>query len=151
MRRIHVFVSFDVEHDEELYAEFLAQSRIPRSIFAVSGGSGSASECAGVWSERVRREIRAADEIIIICGEHTDCSERVGVELRMAQEERRPYMLLWGRRDRMCTKPATARSADGIYSWTTEILRGQMLEMRRAAEAAARAAALRQGKPGSGG
>ena len=40
----------------------------------------------------------------------------------MAQKEDKPYMLLWGRREQMCTKPAGARPADAIYSWTREIL-----------------------------
>jgi hypothetical protein len=49
----------------------------------------------------------------------------------MAQEEDRPYVLLWGRREPMCKKPTTARPADSMYSWTPEILRDQILMHRR--------------------
>ena len=33
----------------------------------------------------------------------------------------------------MCTKPATAKPADSIYTWTWEILQSQILTLRRAA------------------
>ena len=31
----------------------------------------------------------------------------------------------------MCTKPTTAEPADAMYSWTWEILQGQILTIRR--------------------
>ena len=39
MSKVHVFVSFDIQHDEDLYEVLLAQSRTPSSGFAVLGGS----------------------------------------------------------------------------------------------------------------
>ena len=51
----------------------------------------------------------------------------------IAREEERPYFLLWGRRELMCTKPTTAKSADAMYSWTWEILQSQILTIRRGA------------------
>jgi hypothetical protein len=85
------------------------------------------------WSERVRRGIREADQVIVICGEHTEASPRVSVEVRIAQEERTPYFLLWGRREIMCTKPIGAKPAEGMYSWTGQILQDQIaLTSRRA-------------------
>lgn len=57
--------------------------------------------------------------------------DRMGAELRIAQEENRPYVLLWGRRKPMCTRPATARPADSMYSWTLAILQDQILGHRR--------------------
>jgi hypothetical protein len=106
MIRLHVFVSFDIEHDGELYELLLAQSGTPSSGFAVLGGS-ERSTATDVWSERVRRRIREADQVIVICGEHTEASMRVSAELR-AREERTPYFLLWGWRDIMCTQPIVA-------------------------------------------
>jgi hypothetical protein len=146
MSNIHVFVSFDIEHDEELYALIREQSRAPGSGFAVSGGSGCSTKEEDAWSERVRREIQEADEVIIICGEHTDCSERVGSELRITQEEKRPYFLLWGRRELMCTKPATAKPADSMYSWTWDVLQSQIDNIRRTARSNERIAELRRAK-----
>jgi hypothetical protein len=77
--------------------------------------------------EGVRRRIREADEVIVICGEHTEESMGVSAEVRIAQEERTPYFLLWGRRESMCTKPRSAKRDEGIYRWTSEILQSQIL------------------------
>jgi hypothetical protein len=133
MSEIHVFVSYDVEHDEPLYDLLLAQSRTPSSGFAVSGGS-ERSTGTDLGRERVRRRIREADQVIVICGEHTGASTRVCSELRIAQEEGRPYFLLWGRREIMCTKPIGARPSDGMYGWTRQTLQDQIaLTLRKAA------------------
>jgi len=126
MSRLHVFVSFDMEHDGELYELLLAQSRAPSSGFAVLGGS-ERSTATDVGSERARRLIGEADQVIVICGEHTEASIAVSAELRIAQQERTPYFLLWGRREIMCTKPIGAKPAEGMYSWTRQILQDQIM------------------------
>lgn len=146
MSRVHVFVSFDIEHDEDLYELLLAQSRTPSSGFAVSGGSRR-STTACLATESVRRRIREADQVIIICGEHTEASTSVSAELQMAQEEQTPYILLWGRRDSMCTKPSGAKTAEGMYSWTRQILQDQITVTSRKAAADAAAAAVRAAHP----
>jgi hypothetical protein len=84
--------------------------------------------------EKVRRRIREADEVIVICGEHTEASTSVSAELRIAQEEQKPYFLLWGRRESMCTKPVGAKRDEGMYSWTWEILQNQIVTTLRNAE-----------------
>jgi len=129
---IRVFVSYDREHDGDLYDRLVEQASRLAFGFDISGRSRARSR-TDHSDEGLRREIREADEVIIICGEHTDCSMPVGIELRIAQEEKRPYFLLWGRRGLMCTKPLTAKPADGMYSWTWEILQNQILTARRAA------------------
>jgi hypothetical protein len=128
--RIRVFVSYDRESDADLY-DLLAEraSRESCRFEVTARSSHSAQEADGV----LRRAIRAADQVIVICGEHADCSVSMATELRVAQEEERPYVLLWGRRERMCTKPLTARSTDAIYSWTWEILERQLVTVLRAA------------------
>ena len=150
MSQVHVFVSFDIEHDGELYELLLAQSRSPSSGFTVSGSSErSAGTDAG--SARARRRIRDADQVIVICGKHTEASTSVSAELLIAQEEGTPYFLLWGRREIMCTKPIGARSAEGMYSWTGQILQDQITLTLRKAQVDAAAAAIRDAtrKPGS--
>jgi hypothetical protein len=151
MKEIHVFVSFDIEHDRELYELLLAQSRNPSSGFAVLGASERSAD-TDAWSETVRRRIRQADQVIVICGEHTEASTRVSAELRIAQEERTPYFLLWGRRALMCTKPIGAKPAEGMYSWTKQILQDQItLTLRKArADATAESVRLATRKGGSG-
>jgi len=68
MNQIQVFVSFDVESDGELFEELRTQSS--SSGFAVSGGS-ERHTATDVWSEKVRRRIRNADQVIFICSEQS--------------------------------------------------------------------------------
>ena len=130
--QIRVFVSYDREHDGDLHDRLVEQASKSTNGFEISARSRPQAP-TDFWDEGLRRDIREADEVIIICGEHTDRSERVGTELRIAREEKRPYFLLWGRRELMCTKPTTARPADAMYSWTWEILQSQILTIRRGA------------------
>jgi len=130
--KVRVFVSYDREHDGDLHDLLVEQASKATSGFEISARSRDRAPM-DLGDEGLRREIREADEVIIICGEHTDCSERVGTELRIAREEERPYFLLWGRRELMCTKPTTAKPADAMYSWTWEILQSQILTIRRGA------------------
>ena len=143
--KIRVFVSYDREHDRDLHDLLSQHASKAASGFEISARSRARAATLH-WDEGLRREIREADAVITICGEHTDCSERVSAELRIAQEEKRPYFLLWGRRDLMCTKPTTAKPADGMYSWTWEILQNQILTIRRAARSNERLAELSRSK-----
>ncbi len=137
MSKVPVFVSYDVEHDGELYELLLAHSESSGSGFAVLAGS-ERSKATDARRESARRRIREADQVIVICGEHTEASICVSAELRIAQEEQTPYILLWGRREIMCTKPIGAKPADGMYSWTRQILQDQInLTFRKAAADAA--------------
>lgn len=125
MTPIRVFASFDTDHDADLYDLLLLQSLKGSSGFEISARSeastkGSASE------EKVRRRICDADEVIVVCGEHTAESPSVSAELHIAQNECKPYFLLWGRRECMCTRPAVAKTGDSMYSWTPEILQEQI-------------------------
>ena len=124
--RVRIFTSFDPENDQDLYEKLVVDSRSRGSGFEISARS-DAEAMTERWEEKVRHRIRDVDEVIVICSEHTDASSRVSTELRIAQEEEKPYFLLWGRRASMCTKPTGARPADGIYSWTQEILRNQVI------------------------
>jgi hypothetical protein len=130
--RIRIFVCFDLDHDTDLQEQLVEQSSLPISRFEISGRS-EGRVVTQLWAENVRRQICEADQVIVICGEHTGESNAVSAELRIAQEEHRPYFLLWGRREVMCTKPAAARPADGMYSWTREILHSQMTQTLRKA------------------
>jgi hypothetical protein len=141
--KVRVFVSFDPEHDGPLYERLLEQSRLPSSGFAVLGGT-ERSIGTDVQYERVRRRVREADQVIVICGEHTGSSTRVTHELLIAEEEGTPHFLLWGRRERMCTKPVGAKVSEGMYSWTREILRDQISLTHRRAEADAEAEFVRE-------
>jgi len=149
MSNVHIFVSFDLEHDADLYELLLVQSQNTGSGFVVSGRSERPT-AANSASEKERRRIREADQVIIICGEHTESSVPVSVELGIAQQEETPYFLLWGRRDLMCTKPVGAKPAEGMYSWTQQILQDQIAYTIRKARSDATAETLRSVRPKSG-
>jgi hypothetical protein len=123
-------VSFDRAHDGDLRDRLVAESR-GSSLFQVFASS-ELGEAGADDGENARGQIAAADAVIVICGEHTDACPGVSAELRITREEHKPHLLLWGRRAAMCKKPAGARSEEGIYGWTPEILRAQLQAMARA-------------------
>ena len=133
MSDVRVFLSFDVDHDLDLGERLCEQSRRGSSGFQVSARSAGGT-VTDRWCETVRRRIRDADEVIVICGEHTEDSIRVSSELRIVQEEQKPYFMLWGRRERMCTMPARATRSGCMYSWTWQILLQQIAETLRNAK-----------------
>jgi hypothetical protein len=120
-----VYICFDLENDGELCEVLRSDSNAPGSAFSVCGTSERSSRRDG-GEDEVRRRIGEADQVIVICGEHTGASAQAGEELRIAKEERTPYFLLWGRPKLMCTKPAGARSDDGMYGWSPQVLRDQI-------------------------
>jgi len=132
MAQIRIYVSYDERFDADLNELLCEQSNRFGSAFeVVDGGRRGAHGDRG--SVDSRAGIRESDEVVVICGEHTDESLSVSAELEMAREEGKPYMLLWGRRERMCTKPHGALPGDGMYSWTREVLESQMgMTIRRA-------------------
>jgi hypothetical protein len=133
MGNVRIFISFDLDHDQDLHDRLLEQSSRRASGFEISARS-EARTLTDLQEEKVRRRICEADEVIVICGEHTEESMLVSAELRIAQEEKKPYFLLWGRRERMCTKPVGARRDEGMYSWTWQILQDQIVTTLRNAE-----------------
>jgi hypothetical protein len=128
-----VFLSFDLAHDRDLHDRLLAESK-GGSLFSITARSESRPAAAD-GSERVRAQIAAADAVIVICGEHTDECESVAAELQITREQKKPHLLLWGRRERMCKKPAGSRNEDSIYGWTEENLRNQLQVALRAGRA----------------
>jgi hypothetical protein len=131
---VRVFLSFDVDHDEDLCELFSEQSRRGGAGFEVAARS-EAGTVTDQWCETVRRRMRGADEVVVICGEHAEDSVRMCSELRIAQEEKKPFFLLWGRRDRMCTMPARVPRNACMYSWTWEVLLQQISDSLRNAQA----------------
>ncbi len=123
MERIRVFVSYDVDHDGDLIDLVKRQADGAEFEVACQSRSGAMSE---QWSSNLQKQISSADEVVVLCGEHTQDSPRSALELKTAQEKDKPYLLLWGRRNVMCTKPASATKVDAMYSWAPSTL-GQQI------------------------
>jgi len=122
MAKVRVFTSFDFDHDEDLRNLLVGQSKNPDSPFDLADWSVK-EPMVGNWKEKVRTRIRGVDIVAVICGEHTDTATGVSAELSIAQEEKKPYFLLWGRANKTCKKPKTAKDTDKIYKWTWDNLK----------------------------
>jgi len=116
------FISFDFDHDEDLRNLLVGQAKNPDSSFSILNWSIK-EPLNGNWKEKVRGRIRRTDLTIVICGEWTHTATGVADELKITQEESKPYFLLWGRNGKDCTKPTSALPSDKIYSWTWDNLK----------------------------
>jgi hypothetical protein len=124
-----VFVSYDRAHDGDLRDRLLSDAH-RSSLFSIEACS---EPCAsGDFDAHMRERITVVDVVIVICGEHTDECPSVSEELRITREEGKPHLLLWGRRDSMCKKPAGSRADESIYGWSPDILRAQLQLFARA-------------------
>jgi len=65
----------------------------------------------------------SVSNVVVICGERTNKAIGVDVELKIAQEEKKPYFLLAGHADKTCTRPPAAKPSDKLYKWTWENLK----------------------------
>lgn len=111
------FISFDYDNDEDLRMLLAGQARHPDSPFDFADRSLK-EPLSGDWREKVRRRMMNIDIVIVICGEQTHIATGVAAELSIARESRKPYFLLGGRSDKICTKPTSALASDKIYRWT---------------------------------
>ena len=127
--RPRIFIIFDGRRDGALCDQLREQAEKPSSAFVVIGSSepGAGEQAC----EKARQAIGSADHVIVICGEHAESCPEMASELALAQELDIPYLLLWGERGVMCTKPLTAKPADAIYSWTRQILEHEIAAMVR--------------------
>jgi len=116
------FISFDYDHDLDLKTMLVGQAKNPDTPFNISDFSIKEAISSN-WKDKARTRIKGCDIVIVICGEYTHTASGVSAELEIAQEERVPYFLLWGRSDKNCTKPVKAKSGDIIYKWTWDNLK----------------------------
>lgn len=122
MAKTRVFVSFDYDHDNALKEFLVGQAKHEDTPFSIADFSVK-EHLTGDWKAKVRTRIKGVDQVAVLCGQHTDTATGVNEEVRIAQEERIPYFLLWGYKDVRCTKPRTAQPEDKIYKWTWDNLK----------------------------
>ena len=122
MAKTRAFISFDFDHDEDLRNLLVGQAKNEDSPFEIADRSLK-EPLTGDWKKKIRERIKRVDQVIVICGEHTDSATGVSTELEITQEESIPYFLLWGRSDKTCVKPKSANASDKIYKWTWENLK----------------------------
>jgi hypothetical protein len=116
------YISFDFDNDSDLKVLLVGQSKHPDTDFEIADLSIKEAISSG-WKDKARTRIKGCDVVIVICGQYTNTATGVSAELQIAQEEGTHYFLLWGRSDKTCVKPTTAKSTDKIYNWTWENLK----------------------------
>lgn len=117
-----VFISFDYDHDSDLKTMLVGQARNEDSPFEIADYSVE-EHLTGDWKKKAREKIQLVGVVIVICGEHTNSASGVSAELEIAQELGKDYCLLWGRHDKTCVKPKSAKASDKIYKWTWDNLK----------------------------
>ena len=122
MAKERVFISFDFDHDEDLRNLLVGQSKHSDTPFEIADYS-LRNELSGDWKEKVRARIKRVDQVIVICGEHTNTATGVSAELNITKEEGKKYFLLYGRSGKDCVRPTAANSTEKMYKWTWENLK----------------------------
>jgi hypothetical protein len=125
MASLRLFVCFDAGHDDDLRALFERQCTALGSTFRVVDRSRADTPHAG-WEDKLRGRFDGVDAVVVLCGEDTHEAANVSREFGIAQEKEMPYVLLWGRRSGTCTRPATARVNDHLYTWSWSVLAEQI-------------------------
>ena len=115
MARKKVFVSFDYDNDTTIKMFLVNQSKHPDTPFDIHDSSIK-EHIDGDWQARVRNRMRNADVVCVLCGEKTHTAKGVAIELQIAKDLGTSYFLLWGYKDKTCTKPTSASAADKIVS-----------------------------------
>ena len=121
MAKTRTFISFDYDHDARLKDLLVGQAKNEDSPFETA--DHSIKDASADWKEKARSRIKGCQVVAVICGEHTDKATGVSIEIRIAQEEKKPYFLLQGYSDKTCKKPSAAKSDDNIYNWTWDNLK----------------------------
>ena len=122
MARQKVFVSFDFDNDLTIKMFLVNQSKLEDTPFDIWDSSVK-EHMDGDWVAKVKAKIRNVDVVCVLCGEKTHTAKGVAIELQIAKDMGKPYFLLKGYKERTCTKPTTATTADKMYDWTWENLK----------------------------
>lgn len=117
-----LFVSFDYDNDADLKMLLVGQAKHDDTPFEIVDASVK-DHLPGDWKEKVRGRIGRADVVCVLCSTTTHTAKGVEMELAIAKELKKPYFLLQGYKDKVCTKPANAAADDKMYDWTWENLK----------------------------
>ncbi|CCF95861.1 TIR domain-containing protein [Ralstonia solanacearum] len=120
--RQKMFVSFDYDNDADIKMLLVGQSKNSDTPFDIYDSSVK-EHLTGDWKAKVRTKIRDVDVVCVLCGTETHKATGVAEELRIAKELKKPYFLLKGYGDRVCTKPTTAEGSDKVHNWTWDNLK----------------------------
>ncbi len=116
MANTPLFVSFDYDHDLDLYNLLVGQAKHPDTPFFIA--DWSVKDASPRWVDDARRRISRVDQVCVLCGVHTGTATGIDVEIQLARELGKPYFLLAGRASGANAKPRAALASDKMYEWT---------------------------------
>jgi hypothetical protein len=114
--KVPVYISFDYDNDSDLKTLLVGQAANEDSPFSIA--DWSIKEPSSDWKDKARKRIKRVEQVIVLCGEHTETATGINAEIAIARDEKKPYFLLAGRASGKNKKPTAALSADKIYDWT---------------------------------
>jgi len=117
--KTRAFVSFDLDHDNDLKLRLCEQAGAPNSRVEVF--DYSVREVADDWHDKLRKRVANVDLVLVVCGAYTDRAANVNTELELAIEANVPYLLLDGR-PTLAHVPAVARQVQGLVEWQPHTL-----------------------------
>ena len=94
MAKVPVFISFDYDHDATLKEFLVGQAKYDDSPLEIVDQSikGEAAD----WKNKARTRIKRSQQVIVICGKHTDTATGVNVEVGIARDEKKRVMAILG-------------------------------------------------------
>lgn len=111
----NVFLSFDVENDDDLRSMLFDEADQPTYPFTLKSWSEM-----GADENIVREKIRHCDRVLILCGEMTFQEGNVDREFKITREEGKPFSLIQGRKGRLCSPPPSADPSYNMHEWSWE-------------------------------
>ena len=117
--KIRAFVTFDLDHDNDLELRIREQAGGPNSRVDVF--DSSFREIAPDWQDKLRKRVANVELLIVLCGAYTDRAANVHAELQLAREAHVPYVLFDGRPG-LAKKPAGADATDQLVAWKRHTL-----------------------------
>jgi hypothetical protein len=119
--KVPVYISFDYDHDSDLKTLLVGQAANEDSPFSIA--DWSIKEASSDWKDKARQRIKRVEQVIVLCGVHTDTATGINAEVAIARDEEKPYFLLAGRASGKNKKPTAALSTDKMYNWTWDNLK----------------------------
>jgi hypothetical protein len=116
MVKKRAFVSYDIEHDEELRAFIVSQSENPDSPFIVVGSSPREASQGKDSDEKTEKTIKYSDVFIVMVGPGTHKSAGVAKEVALARKWCIPIMQIIGYRGGNFEPVLDARELQ-IWDW----------------------------------
>lgn len=117
MAKSRVFISFDYDHDAVLKEFLVGQAKNDDSPFELADWSIK-EHIQGDWEKKAAARIGAVDVVAVICGQNTHTAAGVSAEVRICQQLKKPYFMLKGYKELVCTMPKAAYATDKLYEWS---------------------------------